>query len=218
MAGLSASARAAPGRGTPGSAAEVAIQLSTAASDLLLALVTAGACVALRRRGERYVSTGLLLVACAAFIGSLRFAVNPELADLHRFTTALATHTGMPLIGVQYASTAFGRPGPDGRMVTMGVSVVGFSAFGLAFPLPIYGTLVGAGSMAVVIAASSTFADRRRAIAAIAGALGVALAGLVIGTEGALGPVLRIDVFHAVLTAAFVGLAAGLPPRVDDGR
>ena len=178
-------------------------------------LATLGACFWLRRRGERYVSTGLMLVGVAAFIGALRFSINPDLADVHRFTSALATCTGLPLIAVQYLSTCVGWPGPEGRMNTMGAAVVGFAAFGLAFPLPIYATAVGAISMVVVIgSALRCFATRGAlALVAVGGALGVALAGLVVGTEGSVGPLLAIDVFHALLAVAFLGIAIGLPVR-----
>lgn len=183
-------------------------------------LATLGACVWLRRRGERYVSTGLLLVGVAAFIGALRFSINPELADVHRFTSALATCTGLPLIGVQYLATCSGWPGHDGRMNTMGASVVGFAAFGLAFPLPIYATAVGAVAMVlVVVSALKCFSTQGpRVLGAVAGALGVALAGLVVGTEGAYGPILAVDLFHAVLALSFLGLAYGLPERPTDWR
>lgn len=171
--------------------------------------------LALRRRGERYVSTGLLLIGVAAFIGTLRHSINPELQNLHHFVSALASCAGLPLIAVQYASTRFGRPGPEGRMNTMGVSVVGFAAFGLAFPLALYPTLVGGLSMAVVlIAAGASFKrDARRAAFAFGGALAYIVAGLVVGTTGKLGPFLRVDVFHVVLAVASLGLAAGLPRR-----
>lgn len=181
-------------------------------------LAAFGACVWLRRRGERYVSTGLLLVGVAAFIGALRFSINPELADVHRFTSSLATCTGLPLIGVQYLATCSGWPGRDGRMNTMGASVVGFAAFGLAFPLPIYATAVGAVAMVVVIGSALRCfsAHGTHVLAAVAGALGVALAGLVVGTEGAYGPLLAVDLFHGVLALSFVGLAVGLPKRPAD--
>ncbi len=181
-------------------------------------LVAFAATVWLRGRGERYASTGMLLIGIAAFIGTVRFAINPELEELHGFVSALATCTGLPLIAVQYASTCFGRPGPDGRMITMGTSVVGFAALGLAFPVPVYSTLVGALSMLVVIAGAARCIPHEpaRAGSAIMGAIGFMSAGLAIGTEGAFGPLLAIDAFHAVLAVALVGLAWGLPFRADD--
>lgn len=194
---------------------EALIQLSTAISDGLLMLVAFAATRWLRARGERYVSTGALLIGIAAFIGSVRFSINPGLAELHRFVSALASCAGLPLIAVQYASTNLGWPGSEGRLNTMGVSVVGFAAFGLAFPIGIYPTLVGALSMVVVAGAAieGLSTDARRGAAALTGAVAFALAGLVVGTKGSLGPVLRVDVFHAVLSVAVVLLAWGLPPR-----
>ncbi len=194
------------------------IQLSTAMSDGLLMLVAFAACMWLRSRGERYASTGFMLIGIAAFIGAVRFGVNPDLAELHGFVSALATATGLPLIGVQFLSTCWNRPGPDGRMITMGTSVVGFAAFGLAFPFEAYGTVVGALSMVAVIVGASRCLPHhpKRGAAAIVGALLFAVAGLVIGTEGDVGPFLAIDVFHGVLCIAVGGLAWGLPIRGDD--
>lgn len=197
---------------------ESIIQLSTVISDGILALVAFGACLWLRGRGERYASTGFLLMGIAAFIGTVRHAVNPELAELHGFVSDLAACTGLPLIGVQYLSTCFKQPGPDGRMITMGTSVVGFAAFGLAFPVPLYGTIVGAIAMLAVIAGAARCMPHhpKRASAAIAGALTLMLAGLVIGTDGWLGPIRRVDVFHFALVAAIGGLSYGLPVRGTD--
>ena len=181
-------------------------------------LVAFAACLWLRGRGERYASTGFMLIGIAAFIGVVRFGVNPELAELHGFVSALATCCGLPLIGVQFLATCWSWPGPDGRMVTMGTSVVGFAAFGLAFPFAAYGTVVGAASMVAVAAGAARCVPHhpRRAAAAAGGAVLFALAGLVIGTQGSVGPFLAIDVFHAVLCVAVAGLAWGLPVRGDD--
>jgi len=172
----------------------------------------------LRRRGERYTSTGFLLIGCAAFIGAMRYSINPELEELHGFAGDLATCTGLPLIGVQYAATCIGKPGPDGRMITMGASVVGFALFGLAFPIPIYGTVVGALSMGLVIAGGVRClpVQPKRASAAIGGAILFVVAGLAIGTEGSIGPLLRVDLFHILLVIAIGGLAWGLPLRGPD--
>ncbi|MEZ4320979.1 MAG: hypothetical protein R3F61_26105 [Myxococcota bacterium] len=197
---------------------ESIIQLSTAMSDGVLMLAAFAACIWLRRRGERYTSTGFLLIGIAAFIGAVRFSINPELAELHGFVSDLATCTGLPLIGVQYLATCYGWPGPDGRMTTMGASVVGFAAFGLAFPVPLYGTIVGAISMGLVIAGAIRCLPLHpaRASRAIGGAVAFIVAGLAVGTQGTLGPFLRVDVFHGILVLAIAGLTTGLPVRGPD--
>lgn len=174
--------------------------------------------VLLRRRGERYVSSGLMLVGIAAFIGALRFGVNPELTELYSFVTSLAVCTGLPLIAVQFASTHTGWPGRDGRMNTMGASVVGFALFGLAFPFPLYAHLVAGLSLLAVsgFALQRLAIDPRRAGLAILGAMVALFAGLAVGRAGMLGPFLRTDVFNVLLTGAVLALAAGLPYRSAD--
>lgn len=194
---------------------EALIHLSTAISDALLMLVAFAVTRWLRGRGERYVSTGVLLIGIAAFIGSVRYSINPGLAELHRFVAALAVCAGLPLIALQFASTNLGWPGSEGRLNGMGVSVVGFAAFGLAFPLGPYPTVVGSLSMLVVATAAlrSLRTDPARSAAALAGSATFLFAGLGVGTEGMLGPFRCLDLFHLVLAPAVALLAWGLPPR-----
>lgn len=164
------------------------------------------------------MSTGLLLIGIAAFIGTVRFAINPELAQLHGFITELATCTGLPLIAVQFAATCLGWPGREGRMTAMGASVVGFAAFSLAFPFPLYSFVVGSLSMLVVAAGAVRCVSRgsARSAAALLGAAGFALASLGLSGEGTVGPLRHIDLAHLVLALSCAGLAYGLPNRAMD--
>jgi hypothetical protein len=197
---------------------EAPIPLSTTLSHLGLMFAAFAGTVLLRRRGERYVSTGLLLIGIAAFIGALRYSINPGLTELYTFVTTLAACTGLPLIAVQYASTQLGWPGRDGRMNTMGASVVGFALFGLAFPLPLYAHLVaGASLLAIAGCALRTVSSApRRSGLAVLGALVVLFAGTAVGRVGVLGPFPRLDVFNALCTGAVLAIAAGLPYRRPD--
>lgn len=192
--------------------------LSTALSDALLAACSAGGAVGLRLRGEKYASTGLAMFALAASCGSLRFGGVEALIGVHDFTSALAGQVGLPLIGVAYASAAW-RDQLDfpRRLQLSGAVIVLFTVFGVVFPVAIYKTAIGAAALVLIAAACASLASASPTRAALggAGAVLTAIAALGIGTEGALGPVPRIDVFHVALSLANLSLATGLPPKED---
>ncbi len=194
---------------------------STALTDALLATCSAAGALGLRARGEKYASVGLAMFALAASCGTLRFGGVHSVIGVHDFTSALAGQVGLPLIGLAYLSSAWRTQIDFSRRLQLGGAlVVGFTVFGVVFPVAAYKTAVGAAALVAVGLACARHAARARSQAAgyraAIGALGAALtavAGLAVGTEGQLGSVPRIDLFHILLASANLALAAGLPPK-----
>ena len=138
----------------------------------------------------------------------LRHGINPELAPLQGFVTQLALATGTPLMAVQFACSAWQTPGRDGRMTTMGASVVGFAFFSLALGVEAYASLIATTSMVVLGGAGVTIGrlDPPRA--------GLAFVGAVLLTFGAWTPVLAVQ--QAVFALAGLAVVLALPERPAD--
>ncbi len=184
------------------------ITLAYAALGLSCTLTT----VALRRRGERYVSTAALLYALWAAVGVAEHGTGLDLADLHRFAGSLATCTGLPLVAVQYTSTCVGWPGREGRLNVMGMGVVGFAAFGLAFPIELYPRLIAWLTAVVVMTTVGVGAQSRtRRLAALLGALGIAVVGRADEALSSQGVALRCGVLAVAIALLGMGLERRAP-------
>ena len=139
--------------------------LAFALTDFLVVGVTAGLwrLWPQRRHGEvRMIRMGLVLMALAALVGTIRFAsgaVDGPLATAHGIASNYAAAAGLLLIATGLALTAFRVRLPAGvtRYVRMGIPV--FIAFLLIFPgsdtllgaLPALALLIGlAGSGALL--------------------------------------------------------------------
>lgn len=195
---------------------------STLVSELILTLACVVAGVWLSRQAElprRYAAVGMAIMAATAALGCVRFAGVEGITPLHRAVAGFAG--GVVPASFALVALALGW-GWSRRAVELGlgVLVLGWAVFGLVLQLAIYGTAIG--SVAVVIMIGVAIRDRSTAgLALIGGALILALAGLVIGTKGTLGPLLAVDVFHVALAAAHLLIAvglAGLALRADIAR
>lgn len=197
--------------------------LSTAITDALLAVACGVAAVPLLRApaplAGRIGGYGLGLVGLAAALGALRFAGVGDVAPVHDTLSRLAGFVGVPWIGVAWATA--GRPDRDARLGA-GLVFVGGTIAHLA-GLTAWRTGAGGLAMAAVIGVALTGLARGRpegAAFGAGGALLTLLAGLAVGTEGAIGPMPRVDLFHVLLMLANLGLGVGLAHRLaalDDG-
>jgi hypothetical protein len=191
--------------------------VSTAISDGALAIAALGGAVWITRRrhgpaihASSSVALGLALIAAAALIGSLRFAGVDQLTELHALLTAIAKFAARPLIGLGHLALAW-RLRPSARAVTL-VLLALTTAPLLAYRLDladIYGLAIGTAGVLGVFAAAGRQRSRhpRAATSAAAGGALVLIAGLVIGTRGMIGPVLRVDAFHYAMALAAILLA-----------
>lgn len=188
-------------------------RMSTLCELTLLAVCAAAAWRLVRRRvswaGAGAVGFGL--VGLAAGLGALRYA-GVDVAGAHAFASGVASAVGVPLVGVAWLARGWGAP--PRALVGSGALLVGSWVVTWTVGVGWWSTLVGAVAMLAVLAA----ALRRRGRALVWGALGAlatVVAGLGIGTEGAWGSLLRVDLFHLVLAGANGALAVGLLAEAD---
>lgn len=187
---------------------------STCASDLVLAISCAVFAWRLARQAEplrRYGAVGMVLMAIAAGIGAARYGGLPELRPMHLGASHLAGAVAPASFALVALALVRGEPARGHRLVLGGLAALGagWLLFEFVVPLPLYRTLIGALGVVVMLG----LALRLRtgpAVSLALGGLALALAGLVIGTEGSVGPVLAIDLFHLVLALAHGLVARGL--------
>lgn len=190
------------------------MQYSTALSDAVLALACLASLLWLRPAfaGQpvlRALLLGFGLTATAALCGAVRYGLDPSWIDKHRSFSQLSAVLGLPLLGL--AALALARGLVWGRSVWtvcllvlvglfIGARVLGIDpGYRLALSL--------ATLLLILYAGLSRWPQRLPSLAAL-GVVGLFLvAGLAVGTEGFIGPLRRVDLFHALLTPAYPLLA-----------
>ncbi len=195
------------------------MQYSTAASAGLLALACLACAVALGKARGRYPEAdqpalfcallGCLLPAAAATSGALRYGLDPSWQAALLWLGQASSFLGLPLLGL--AALSLGRSWAWSRP-NWGRALLGLCAFFELFRqmnlLEEYRLFLGLASLLLLLYAGvSQWPRRAPALAAIGAASLFLLAGLATGTQGIIGPVRRIDLFHALLAAAYPLLA-----------
>jgi len=186
------------------------MQLSTALSDAILALVAWGAAVIAHLSGSRPAAAGFALVALAASIGVLRFSAWPQLVPVHTSLSLVAGQVGIPLIGLGFCLAVFRMPPPPGPLLITLILCVLFFIFQHLIVWNLYGTVVGALGAVAIIAAGIALFPAPSALWTAGGALLLVIAGLAVGTRGELAGMLRIDLFHYLMAIAIGMMAWGL--------
>ncbi len=202
------------------------MQYSTAFSDALLALACA-ACVWFVGRARCHYDEadqpalfcallGFLLPAAAATVGVVRYGVDPEWQAAHLWLSQASSFLALPLLGA--AALALGRGWAWSRP-NWGRIVIGLCAFFELFRqmgyLDDYRLALNLATLALILYAGAVQWPRRGPLVAALVVVGLFLtAGIAVGTEGFIGPLRRIDLFHGLLTPAYPLLAwllLGLP-------
>ena len=195
------------------------MQFSTAFSHALLALACA-ACVWLigRARG-RYgegdqpalfcALLGFLLPAAAASVGVIRYGFDPSWQPAHLWLSQASSFLGLPLHGA--AALALGRGWAWSRPI-WGRILLGLCAFFELFRqmnhLDDYRLALNLATLVLILYAGIVQWPRRAPVLVAATVVGLfLLAGVAVGTEGVIGPLRRIDLFHVLLTPAYPLLA-----------
>lgn len=195
------------------------MQLAHAVSDSVLVLSTltairsliTGAPLGAQRHHLHAAAIGLSLMGLAAFVGVLRFAGADALLPLHSTLSAFATSMTMPLLGLAAVAIAWPLALTRRRWLRITGLLAGLFALAMLLDvLPLYGIGIGAlGTLSALFVGLRSLAARG-GLLLTSGAILVLIAGLGVGTDGELGPVDRIDVFHYLLALANLAFGPAL--------
>lgn len=191
------------------------MQYSTALSDGILALACLACVIIIGRARRRYPEAdqpalfcallGFLMPAAAAAAGTVRYALDPSWVDAHLWLSQASTFLALPLLGV--CALVMGRgwawSRPNWGRVILGLCVF-FEVFRQMNLLDDYRLLLSVGTLLLILYAGIVQWPRRLPALAALVVVGLFLvAGLAVGTEGFIGPLRRVDLFHALLTPAY---------------
>lgn len=184
--------------------------LSTAVSDAILAVTSIGAALLLvraRRAAIRLGGACLLFLGMSAAVGAARFA-GADLAPIHGAMAWTGRMLVLPLFAAAFVLTAFRVRA--GRIIWYAVAAV-LAVLSFVIPHSLRSLPGAIGMIAVVVAGARALPrDMAAGLLAIGGAAIYMIAGLAVGTDGTIGAVQRVDIFHYSLAAANPMLAAGL--------
>ncbi|AYF88549.1 hypothetical protein SA496_01620 [Pseudomonas sp. JS3066] len=192
------------------------MQYSTALSDGVLAFACLSSVIALSQLGKGFAETerpawfcallGLLIPAAAALCGVVRFSVDPSWREAHSLLSQAGTFLALPLVAL--AIFALSRSATWSRAfwgrLVIGLCVV-FELARRAGLLAEYRLLLSFAAFALILLAGLGRLPQRAspALAALAIVGLFLVAGLLVGTEGFMGSLRRVDLFHALLTPAY---------------
>jgi len=195
------------------------MQYSTAFTDALLALACAACAWLIGRARGRYgegdqpalfcALLGFLLPAAAASVGVIRYGFDPSWQPAHLWLTQASSFLGLPLLGA--AALALGRgwawSRPNWGRILLGLCAF-FELFRQLGYLEDYRLALNLATLVLILYAGAVQWPRRTPaiIAAMAAGLFL-LAGLAVGSEGMIGPLRRVDLFHLLLAPAYPLLA-----------
>jgi hypothetical protein len=209
------------------------MQYSTALSDGVLALACLACAIAIGKARRPYGEAdqpalfcallGFLLPAAAATVGVVRFGIDPDAQAAHLLLSQASSFLGLPLLGA--AALALGR-GWEWSRANWGRILLGLCAFFELFrqmnQLEDYRLLLNLATLLLILYAGAVQWPRRAPLASAIAIVGLfLLAGLAVGTEGFIGSLRRVDLFHALLTPAYPLLAwllLSLPGSAKNGR
>lgn len=195
------------------------MQYTTAASDALLALACIASTLLIGKARSRYQEgdqpalfcalLGFGLTAAAAICGSIRYGLDPSWQGTHLWLSQASAFLGLPLIGC--AALALSRSWVWSR-ANWGRILLGLCAFfELARQLnqlDEYRLLLNLITLALVLYAGIIQRPDKALMLTAVAAVGLFIvAGLAVGTNGYMGAIRRVDLFHLLLTPAYPLLA-----------
>jgi hypothetical protein len=195
------------------------MQYSTALSDGLLALACLACAIVVGKARKHYGDAdqpalfcallGFLLPAATAAVGVIRFGIDPSAQAAHLWLSQASSFLGLPLLGA--AALALGR-GWQWSRANWGRILLGLCAFFELFrqmnQLEDYRLLLNLATLLLIMYAGAVQWPKRIPLAVATAVVGLfLLAGLAVGTEGVIGPLRRIDLFHLLLVPAYPLLA-----------
>lgn len=195
------------------------MQYSTAFSDAILALACA-ACVWCIGRARRHYGEsdqpalfcallGFLVPAAAATVGVVRYGFDPSWQAAHLWLSQASSFLALPLLGA--AALALGRgwawSRPNWGRIILGLCAF-FELFRQMNQLEDYRLLLNLATLLLILYAGAVQWPARPPALAAGTVVGLfLLAGVAVGTDGFIGSIRRVDLFHALLTPAYPLLA-----------
>lgn len=205
------------------------MQYSTAVSDALLAIACLACVLTLGKQRSRTAEDqrprlfctqmGFALPMAAAIAGALRYGLDADMRELHEWFSRASSLLGLPLLGLAALSLGRNWPwsGPNWGRLLLGLCAF-FALFQQLGRLDEYRLALQLGSLLLILYGGLLqWPQRLPLLLALAVAGLFIFAGLVIGTDGVIGPLLRIDLFHALLALAYPLLAWLLTGLADRG-
>lgn len=190
------------------------MQYSTALSDGLLALACLASLLWLRPHftGQpllRALLLGFGLTATAAACGAVRYGLEPGWVEMHRSFSQLSGALGLPLLGL--AALCLSRGGNWGRPIwttlVLGLVAMLIGARELGVDQS-YRLLLNLATLLLILYAGlACWPQRQSGLMALGVVALFLIAGLAVGTEGFIGSLRRVDLFHGLLTLAYPLLA-----------
>ena len=190
------------------------MQYSTAISDAILALACVASLLWLRPvfAGQpvlRALLLGFGLTATAALCGAVRYGLDPSWIDKHRSFTQLSGALGLPLLGLAALALsrglAWARPIWTVWLLALVGLFIGARVLGVDQHYRLALNLLTL--LLILYAGLNQWPERLTGLAATGVVALFLVAGLAVGTEGFIGSLRRVDLFHALLSLAYPLLA-----------
>ncbi len=186
-------------------------QVSVAVSDALLSLTTLNA--AYRVSGVSLVTAlGFLLIATAAGCGVIRFSLPDPSTDIiawHKHFSWLSSAVGVPFVAAGYCREA-NIVVVSHALTAGGIALALLQKYFNDQAIQTFSTVIAGCSLASIICVSIPQFNEF----GIIGGILYLVAGLVVGTEGSIWGILKVDIFHVMLTLGNVSLMKGLLQEV----
>jgi hypothetical protein len=203
------------------------MQYSTVLTGGMLALACLACAIAIGKARQRYAEADQPALFCAllGFLLAAAAAVasvgDPSWQAAHLWLSQASSFLGLPLLGV--AALTLGRgwawSRPNWGRVVLGLCAF-FELFRQMNLLEDYRLLLNLATLLLIVYAGAIQWPRRTPAYAATAAVGLfLLATLVVGSDGFIGPLRRIDLLHALLTPAYPLLAwllLTLPGHAED--
>ena len=190
------------------------MQYSTALSDGILAMACLASLLWLRPifTGQpvmRALLLGFGLTATAALCGAVRYGLDPSWIDKHRSFTQLSAVLGLPLLGLAAFALSRGLAWARSIWTVWLLVLVGLFISARVFGMDQnYRLVLNLITLLLFLYAGLSQWPLRQPGLMATGVVALFLvAGLAVGTEGFIGPLRRVDLYHALLTLAYPLLA-----------
>lgn len=190
----------------------MAREVSTAISDAVVVLSAINSAWNLKT-SEPYAALGFLIIAAAASLGVLRFSQhNPvdSLIGWHKYMAWVSACLGLPLISLSYLRLAGYIWFANGHLAASAAVLLLQRFLSSEVTKPCGDILGGAAVVSILVCNIMNFNAH-----GLIGAVTYMVASLVVGTEGTMRGLKRVDIFHYLLAVGNIAMMMGLNRTSD---